>query len=178
LNAAKLAARPDGRLVRYEFDFRRWHRHSALHVVLGRARTLLNVPLLSLCERLFLILTIFISKSNSVMNTNLIRRPCAKSIVTALLLGFGAMQVLANQGAPPASVAEAVAPLATIPQYVLPPTDVQGELAADDRSGYVYRCGMLWRGRCKLRQRLSERGNRCPPDGCGDCGSFQAAQPI
>jgi hypothetical protein len=51
-----------------------------------------------------------------------------------LLIGLSLAPVehiLANQGAPPISQAQAVAPLATIPQYVLPPTDVQTELAVD-----------------------------------------------
>src|SRR5262245_34085303 len=68
------------------------------------------------------------------MNTTSIRRHFSGALLTALLLGLGSAHSLANQAAPPPSVAQAVAPVASIPQYVLPPTDVQAELAADAQS--------------------------------------------
>jgi hypothetical protein len=71
--------------------------------------------------------------SSPTMNRS-IRRELSGLLLAALLSGFGSGHTLANQGAPPASVAQAVAPLATIPQYVLPPTDVQAELVADAQS--------------------------------------------
>jgi hypothetical protein len=64
--------------------------------------------------------------------TTAIRSPLVQAAFTIVCLGFGNSDILANQGPPPTSQTQAVAPLATIPQYVLPPTDVQSELAADD----------------------------------------------
>jgi hypothetical protein len=63
------------------------------------------------------------------MNTTFLRY-FAGPFLIGLLLG-PTEHVLANQGSPPESMTQSVAPLATIPQYVLPPTDVQTELAAD-----------------------------------------------
>jgi hypothetical protein len=63
------------------------------------------------------------------MNTTFLR-----NFAGLLLIGLSLQPVehiLANQGAPPTSQTQTVAPLATIPQYVFPPTDVQTELAAD-----------------------------------------------
>src|SRR5262245_50489970 len=64
------------------------------------------------------------------MNTNSLRY-FAGLILTAILLELATADAVANQGAPPESLTQPAAPLATIPQYVLPPTDVQTELAAD-----------------------------------------------
>ena len=64
------------------------------------------------------------------MNTNSLRY-FAGLFLTAILLELATAEALANQGAPPESLTQSVSPLATIPQYVLPPTDVQTELAAD-----------------------------------------------
>ena len=63
-----------------------------------------------------------------------IRCHYGRAAIGALLIAFGTAQALANQGNPPVSQAQAAAPLATVPQYVLPPTDVQAELAADAQS--------------------------------------------
>ena len=72
------------------------------------------------------------------MNTNLIRCHYGRAAISVLLIAFGTAQALANQGAPPLSQAQVVAPLATIPQYVLPPTDVQAELAVHTAASVVY----------------------------------------
>jgi hypothetical protein len=68
------------------------------------------------------------------MNSTSVRRYFSAVLSTALLLELGSAHTLANQGAPPASAAQAVAPVASIPQSILAPTDVQAELAADDKS--------------------------------------------
>jgi hypothetical protein len=65
------------------------------------------------------------------MNTNSLRPHFARSLLAALLLQFATVHVFANQGAPPASLAQAVSPVPTVPQYVLPATDPQAELARD-----------------------------------------------
>jgi hypothetical protein len=61
------------------------------------------------------------------------RSPQYCVVITALLLSLG-RPVLAHQGTPPISQAQAAAPLATVPVYILPATDVQAELAADARN--------------------------------------------
>lgn len=66
------------------------------------------------------------------MNTRLFHPHYIRAVITALLLCLGTREVLAHQGTPPISQAQA-ASLPTIPQYVLPPTDPQAELAADAR---------------------------------------------
>src|SRR5436190_9539661 len=68
------------------------------------------------------------------MNTIFIRCHYGRAAIGAVLIAFGTAQALANQGNPPVSQAQAAASLATVPQYVLPPTDVQAELAADAQS--------------------------------------------
>jgi len=65
------------------------------------------------------------------MNTSLIHRLYGRAAITALLLCFGKSKVLAHQGMPPISQGQTASPLATVPQFVLPPTDAQAELAAD-----------------------------------------------
>ncbi len=55
-------------------------------------------------------------------------------MLAAILLGV-ALSAAAREGPPPPSLQRRVQPLQTIQQLVLPPTDVQAELAADLRAG-------------------------------------------
>ncbi len=65
------------------------------------------------------------------MNTNPPRTNCSSLPLASFVLALATSALFANQGTPPLSLVQTVSPLTTVPQYALPPTDSQAELAKD-----------------------------------------------
>ena len=68
------------------------------------------------------------------LSHNSVRRGNGALLCAVILLSVSA-PVAAKVGAPPLSLQRKVQPLSTIPQLVLPPTDILAELAADAKTG-------------------------------------------